>query len=542
MAALPDLTVKFIADTAGFTEATQQMTRSVENARRSVESNLTGLQSSLANFARGFAGAFAVSAIINEIINFGKATVDWAAGLDAAARQVGVTTEQLQQFQYWAIQGGATTQQLESALGHLTQTLGQAALRNDQAVKKFADLGVAIRDVHGAVRPTADILTDVVARLAAIPDPATRAARGTALLGESYRALAPAINEGAAALQAARDAAPVLAAEWSHRADELMTTFTNMSRQLRADVGPAFIWLGELILNVIQTAASAAAELGRIWDAFANLIDAGSLTGQLTRAEAELVRYGTVASNAEAEVARLMAAGANPATIANIQAIATAMRQAEEGARNTRNDLAAAISVTQPTPGPPPTVGGAGTRGGVHADAAAAREAQRLEQERARLNDRQIAADNKTLESLDALLKATRDYHTALANLTDTRRRDAISQEEYVRLQGRAVEQYRNHALAAVQLTDAYKRQSEGAELLRDRVATLNTLLAAGAVTASEYANLMRRATAEASLGAEGWKNFVKASEGIASGITSGLETALTKAKTSWSRSMMLLK
>jgi hypothetical protein len=180
----------------------------------------------------------------------------------------------------------------------------------------------------------------------------------------------------------------------------------------------------------------------------------------------------------------------------------------------------------------PPTVPAAGAVPRDPRQAAAAqREAERLAEQQARLRDRQNTEDRRAIEAIDPLIKASHDYNRTLVDLADARAHDNLSTEEQIRLQGRASESFRTHALAAVGLTEAFKNQSEGAELLRDRISTLNTLLRTGAVTADEYANLMRRATAEASLGAEGWKNFVKASEGVASGITDGLEAALLKAK-----------
>jgi zinc transporter ZupT len=84
MAALPDLTVKFTADTAAFTAATQRMTREIEQTRRSMETGFAGMRTAAMQFATGLAGAFTLDRIIDSVISFGRHAVELAAGLDLA--------------------------------------------------------------------------------------------------------------------------------------------------------------------------------------------------------------------------------------------------------------------------------------------------------------------------------------------------------------------------------------------------------------------------------------------------------------------------
>jgi len=468
MAALPDLSVKFTADTAAFTAATQRMTREVESTRRSLETSFAAMRTSAMGFVRNFAGGLAGAFSLDAIVQFGRSAVDMAADLDEAAEQVGLTTRELQEYRFAANDAGATNEELSSSFAKLNQMIGEAASGNVEAVNAFARAGVAFRDIQGNARTAGPVFEDIVRQLSQIPSSAERAERGVALMGRGYQRLAPLINSGIDALQRLKSEAEsmgaILPEDLTRRADALNRQWELMSTRLQVAIVPAFLRIGDYIRESVEEAERMINAIGRVAAALRNLV-----TGST----------GPVGVPIPPRPPAVPPAAAAPRVIDQ-----------------------------------------AGARG-------AAREAEQARREQERL----IKNYDTLVSSLDRASGAQIQYRDTLREIAIAQQNNFGTEAERQQLMVRATEQYRDATLAAVDLTDAYANESASAEQLRDRIEALDQMLRVNTITAEQYATLMRRARAEASLGAEGWKDFTRATEGFASAVTGALEAAILRAE-----------
>jgi len=141
--------------------------------------SIKGLGSSVVGMAGGVAGiALAIGALGAKVLG----TADQIQDLSDAT---GISAGRLLNFKQSIIEAGGRSEDFEKISAKLNQTLGDAANGNEKARKSFKDLGVALGDANGNIRSTDDLLPEVLSALAAIPDPATRAATAVELLGKS---------------------------------------------------------------------------------------------------------------------------------------------------------------------------------------------------------------------------------------------------------------------------------------------------------------------------------------------------------------------
>lgn len=159
------------------------------------------------NLAEKAAAAFGIGLGISELTSFVQETIRGVAEIKTLSAQVGLTTRDFQVMRFEATQLGISQDAMDASVARLTRTIGEAAGGNKTAIDNFAKLGVGVLDTNGKVRPTIDIFRDVADALARIPDPASRAAAETALLGRGAQQMDPLLRQGASAIDEARIAA-----------------------------------------------------------------------------------------------------------------------------------------------------------------------------------------------------------------------------------------------------------------------------------------------------------------------------------------------
>jgi len=112
---------------------------------------------------------------------------NWSQQLTATADNLGMTTQQLQQFEDATRLAGGKTSDMDEALKALYKTQtdfvrGQAS--SDQ-IGWLNRLGINVKDANGHLRAMADLMPEVEQKIAAIQNPADRAAASAALLGDA---------------------------------------------------------------------------------------------------------------------------------------------------------------------------------------------------------------------------------------------------------------------------------------------------------------------------------------------------------------------
>lgn len=129
--------------------------------------------------------AVGVAAVAGALVAGAKGIASYQEQLDLVSETTGLTTGQLAGLKVAASENGRSFEQIRPALDFFTRKIGEVAAGTPDAVQAFFDLGVAVRDADGAIRPTGDILKDAQVRLSAMGTAAERSKAAMELFGRS---------------------------------------------------------------------------------------------------------------------------------------------------------------------------------------------------------------------------------------------------------------------------------------------------------------------------------------------------------------------
>lgn len=188
--------------TVDFTANTTKLDTSLATSVKQIKGHASAIQESVDDIKRAFE-ALGVGLGVSELISWGEELIKSTADLKSMAAQVGLTTDQFQVMRFEATELGVAQGEMDTAVAHLTRTIGDAAEGSKTAIEAFNKLGVGVLDSQGKVRSTADVMRDVAARLADIPDPAIRATTEVALFGRAGQQLDPLLRQGASGMDTA---------------------------------------------------------------------------------------------------------------------------------------------------------------------------------------------------------------------------------------------------------------------------------------------------------------------------------------------------
>lgn len=196
--------------------------------------SFTGMAVAAFHFANGFAAA--------------------AEELRDTARDLKLTTTELQEMRFAAAQSGVGVDRMASAMRKFRGDLNQAERWGNGTTSMLKRLGVQARDGSGHIRPMGDLMNDLAVALDRVPNPARRTRIAVRLFGEEGRRMLDVLHSGPGGLAALRDELGELgggvtpeAAE-AARAYTLATNRLNVAQDslrsvLAAQIIPALTWL-----------------------------------------------------------------------------------------------------------------------------------------------------------------------------------------------------------------------------------------------------------------------------------------------------------
>lgn len=298
MAKLGSLFISLIADTAQFSTGLSKARNDLNSTSAIFNRGLASIDKSFSGVARsikGFgAGLFSIKGAIGALVGIGagggliamaKQAADSIGGLGELADQLGITTDTLQAFSYAATQVGLSQEELETGIGKLTKTIGDAANGNKAAIDSFNRFGIKILDAQGNVRSTDAVIRDISDAMAKMKDPADRAAIATQLMGRAGQKLIPFLQDGASGIDAfvqqAREMGVVLDRETIAKADEASDKIAALSKILTINFQAALVELAPILAKVAGDLANFTAEVRKFWDTFQSNTSAKSTGGLL---------------------------------------------------------------------------------------------------------------------------------------------------------------------------------------------------------------------------------------------------------------------
>lgn len=246
-----------------------------------------GLGKIPASTAAAAASIAAVVAIVikleKKLMDVTKETAAAAKELEALSLQTGVSTTDLQAFQYAEDFIGVSSDQLADSLKDLTTKMSDAANGNEETAAKFDQLGVSIYDAQGNLRSSYDVFLDVIDGLGEMSNQAERDALAMSLINESAQQLNPLIEQGSGSLKKyaaeaenvgyilSNDQLKALTAV-DEAQNRLLKSQEAVSKQISAEYAPYMSDALNETRELIEKVGTALVDSGAV-DAFGSILD-----------------------------------------------------------------------------------------------------------------------------------------------------------------------------------------------------------------------------------------------------------------------------
>lgn len=172
---------------------------------------------------RGIGAAFA----------FADAFAADSEALRDTAREMRMTTTELQELDHAAAQSGVGVERMRSGVQKFSNDLRDAERWGNATTGLLRRLGIQARGTDGHIRPTADVLNDVSLALERIPNPTRRARVAVQLFGESGRRMLDVLHSGPGGLMALRDEMADLGGGVTPEATEASRKYTQAQERLK---------------------------------------------------------------------------------------------------------------------------------------------------------------------------------------------------------------------------------------------------------------------------------------------------------------------
>lgn len=175
----------------------------------------------------------AVVALTKKIVDLGKATIDYADNIQDMADKWGISTRQLQEFEYWATLNGTT---MEAMLNAMTRLTNQAQVN----ASAFKELGISVKNENGELKDQKQLFLEVVNALNKVENQTRKNALQFDIFGRSGNEIAQVIKQGADNLQQLSDEAESLGIILSEKTIKSAGDFNDEMDRLRMQGRSAF--------------------------------------------------------------------------------------------------------------------------------------------------------------------------------------------------------------------------------------------------------------------------------------------------------------
>jgi len=229
-------------------------------------SNLTDRAKTLRVGMRALGGALAGVAAAGGLATLIDRSISAADAVGKTADKIGVGVEALQELRYAAQLAGVEQRTMDMALQRFTRRVAEAAKGTGEAKQALAQMGIALKDQHGNIRRSEDLLNDVAEAFRRTTDPAERLRLAFKLFDSEGVAMVNMLVGGAEALEAtrrrARDLGIVLDEDLVRNAEKARDELDTLGRVISANLTRAVLDLAPVIADASSELADLASSAG----------------------------------------------------------------------------------------------------------------------------------------------------------------------------------------------------------------------------------------------------------------------------------------
>ena len=172
--------------------------KALQNIGKEAE-NTGGHFSKIKDIAAGVFSGQMLEKAGTAVVDFAKESInafqDVGKEVKLLQRYTGGTAEDMSKLRFAAEEAGVPTETLAMALGKMAKAAATTA-----GEKKFAELGVQVKDANGHFKDSTTVFTEVAAKISALPPGIEKTSAIMAIFGRSGMQLAPLLNQGAAGI------------------------------------------------------------------------------------------------------------------------------------------------------------------------------------------------------------------------------------------------------------------------------------------------------------------------------------------------------
>ena len=178
----------------------------LEKAKSATSSFASAVKEPFSSLKAQIGGLFAGLATIEAV----RKVSDFAENIKRTAEITGLSTDQIQGFNYGVKQTGGDVQGADTALERLNKTLGEALQGLPEGVLAFHEMGISLTDASGNAKDANEVLREVADKIKNAKSESERAAIAFEAFGKSGQELIPFLLGGADGLDKFTDSASKL--------------------------------------------------------------------------------------------------------------------------------------------------------------------------------------------------------------------------------------------------------------------------------------------------------------------------------------------
>lgn len=173
------------------------------------------------------------------------------------AKQVGISSEALQQLEFAAQISGSDIGVVRTALQRFARSAHDAQKGSKMAADSFRDIGVSVTKPSGKLKQLDDLLMDVATRIASMPDGTEKTALAMKTFGRSGAQLIPMLNEGREGIMRLREEFAASGAQISTEDGAKFEEFNDTQHRISTTIKGIKNQVAIALLPVLQKMATA---------------------------------------------------------------------------------------------------------------------------------------------------------------------------------------------------------------------------------------------------------------------------------------------